>query len=333
MENKKIPVSVIVPIYNTEKYLKKCLVSLFEQTLKNIEYIFVNDGSNDRSIIILAETLSDYPARKQYVNIISHERNLGSAESRSDGIKVARGDYIICCDSDDWIETNMYEKMYMAAIKENADLVHCGFYFESEKRRIESRIVQNTTDEKYFLKHGNPRDCFYSLCNKLVGRELYLKNNIDCLDAVRTLGEDALISIQIRYFSRKSAIVNDSLYHYNIKNNNSNISIKDKEKVKQLIFCARYIESFFREHDDYNEYIFFISDFKFRAKSDLLIEPICRDTELWKTSFPETHKYIWRYKRWSLAMRGIFFLASIGFYKIAYILFDVKKGMKEIILK
>ena len=102
-------ISVIILVYQTESYIKRCAKSLFEQTLNEIEYIFVNDCTKDKSIERLKEVVKDYPQREPYVKILNLEQNRGQAFARQYGIKHATGDYIIHCDSDDWITPDMYE--------------------------------------------------------------------------------------------------------------------------------------------------------------------------------------------------------------------------------
>ena len=123
-------VSVIVPIYNVEKYIERCLRSLFEQTLDDIEYIFINDCTPDNSMIILEKVLEEYPHRIKQVKIINHEQNQGQAGARTSGMKAMPGEYMIHCDPDDWVEVDMYEIMYAFANEINSDVVVCDFFHE-----------------------------------------------------------------------------------------------------------------------------------------------------------------------------------------------------------
>ena len=116
MTNSKPKVSVIVPIYGVEAYIERCAVSLFEQTLDDIEYIFVNDCTPDESMKILSHVLSRYPHRTDQVVIINQPKNMGAAKAREVGIKAAKGEYIIHCDSDDWVDKDMYFLMYQEAV-------------------------------------------------------------------------------------------------------------------------------------------------------------------------------------------------------------------------
>ena len=119
-------VSVIIPVYNVEQYIERCARSLFEQTLDDIEYIFVNDCTPDKSMEVLARVLDDYPARKRQVSIINMPVNGGLPKVRRAGVEAATGDYIIHCDSDDWVDVTMYEKMWKKAVEGEYDMVLCG---------------------------------------------------------------------------------------------------------------------------------------------------------------------------------------------------------------
>ena len=123
--NDKPLISVIVPIYNTEKYLKKCLDSIINQTYKNLQIILIDDGSGDNS----GEICDEYATKDSRIQVI-HKQNAGVTAARNDGLDMATGDYIGFVDSDDWIEPNMYEEMMANLIKTGADFVHTGFIKE-----------------------------------------------------------------------------------------------------------------------------------------------------------------------------------------------------------
>ena len=120
-------VSVIIPVYKVEPYVARCARSLFEQTLDDIEFIFVDDCTPDRSIDIVREVLADYPKRKEQVQFVRTPRNGGLARARVFGLKHAKGDYIIPCDSDDAVKPDAYRLMYEKAVAENLDIVTCDF--------------------------------------------------------------------------------------------------------------------------------------------------------------------------------------------------------------
>ena len=156
-------VSVIVPVYGVEKYIERCARSLFEQTLDDIEYLFIDDCTTDRSIEILQQVLEEYPQRKPQVTIHRMEQNSGQAAVRKWGMQNATGEYVIHCDSDDWVDTDMYRAMYEKAKEEDADVVLCGFV-RSDGERILSK-----QDNAFFECKGNKKQLIQSL---LIGKDL-----------------------------------------------------------------------------------------------------------------------------------------------------------------
>ena len=122
-ENQLPKVSVIVPIYGVEKYIERCAVSLMEQTLDGIEYIFVDDATPDGSMNVLGNVLQRYTTRSGFVRIARHEINKGLPAARNTGLVLASGEYVFHCDSDDYLEPEMLEKMYVAAKENDADFV------------------------------------------------------------------------------------------------------------------------------------------------------------------------------------------------------------------
>lgn len=164
-----IKISVIVPIYNMEKYLKKCLDSLVNQTLNEIEIIAINDGSTDNSISILNEY------SKKYKNIrLFNNENQGISKARNFGIEKAKGKYIAFVDSDDYVETNMLEIMYNKAISDDLDIVVCDYYnyYENTGKIEEFKIVDfentNIKNNRKLLFQINP-----SPWNKIYKKSLF----------------------------------------------------------------------------------------------------------------------------------------------------------------
>lgn len=166
-------VSVVIPVYGVEKYIERCARSLFEQTLDDIEYIFVNDCTKDRSIDILNEVINDYPARKQQIRIVHHEKNKGLPFARQSGWQVATGEYVANCDSDDWVDLNLYEMMYKEAIEKNADIVVSDIMFvrEDVTDRICGLRDVNASKEDV-IKDMMYMRILWCIWNKLFRREL-----------------------------------------------------------------------------------------------------------------------------------------------------------------
>lgn len=164
-----IKISIIVPVYNMEKYLEKCLDSLVNQTLKEIEIIVINDGSKDNSINILKQ----YAKKYKNIKIYDHD-NQGISKTRNFGIEKAKGEYIAFIDSDDYVDTRMFEVMYERAKKDNLDIVVCDYYnyYENRNEIEKFKIVdfEDTTisKDKSLIFQINP-----SPWNKIYRKDLF----------------------------------------------------------------------------------------------------------------------------------------------------------------
>lgn len=208
-------VSVIIPVFGVDKYIERCARSLFEQTLDDMEFIFVDDCTPDRSIEILKSVIEDYRLRfaeKKYeVRIERMPTNSGLAAVRRHGIQLATGDYIIHCDSDDWVNVTMYEKMYNKAIEDDADMVVCDYYrSDGVTHREDTGFISKQKEQ--FIKEMLYMRTSWAVWNKLVKRELYHPNFVYPTGA---MAEDMLISTQLALFSNRISFLRKNLYFYN----------------------------------------------------------------------------------------------------------------------
>ncbi len=128
LHRERILISVIIPVYRVEAYIERCVRSLMEQTLDEVEYIFVDDCSPDKSVSVLERVLKDYPLRQGQTHILRHATNRGLPAARNTGLDAAIGDYIFHCDSDDYLETDALQAMYDTAQKANAEIVYSDWY-------------------------------------------------------------------------------------------------------------------------------------------------------------------------------------------------------------
>ena len=203
-------VSVIIPVYGVEKYIERCARSLLEQTLDDIEYLFIDDCTPDKSIYILNRVLEEYPNRKNQVIIHHMEQNSGQAAVREWGAKNATGDFIIHCDSDDWVDRNMYFEMYNEAIVQNADVAICDFVVtDGGSTNIKIKACHARTPEQFI------ENCFFqkdpwSLWNKLFKRNVYL--NIEYPTVA--MGEDFAITTQLFVEVKKICYIPKFFYNY-----------------------------------------------------------------------------------------------------------------------
>lgn len=252
MNDKKV--SIIIPIYNCEKFIEKCLISVFEQDYKNIEYIFINDASKDNSIKILKNTLKNYPNIKDCI-IINHDINLGAGKSRMDGFLKSSGDYIIWVDSDDWVEKDMVSTLLQTAINENADIVTCDYYKigsrKSYKKRDHFKDFSSKNKINYIAKLLSGEIPISYLPAQIVKKELYN----DIFFPKISFLEDLMITIQLIPKAKKIAYVNKALYYYNRNNpqattKSKNITLKNIEDIKAFTDNA---QEFLKENHIFNQ--------------------------------------------------------------------------------
>lgn len=229
-------VSVCVPVYGVEKYIERCARSLFEQTITDgIEFIFVNDCTKDRSIEILESVLSEYPQREKQVKIIHRAQNGGLVAARNTGLQYATGDYIVHCDSDDWVDISMYERMYNAAIASNADVVICSYVDEyigkvTRKFRINPQCsVKSYVDKNY-------GGLVSTLWNKLFKKDIALNETIYAPEHIIMM-EDALRCGQMLTKCKKIAFTPNIYYHHevNFSSLSHNFSIKHWNNCIEVI--------------------------------------------------------------------------------------------------
>ena len=317
-------VSVIVPVYGAENFIERCARSLFEQTLDDIEYIFVNDCTPDRSMEILKNVLDEYPSRWGQVKIINHEHNQGQAGARTTGMKAAAGEYMIHCDPDDWVETDMYEQLYLLAIEHRADIVTCGIIHHEKNGTVWKSFLQYCSTPKLslkylYLKHHHS----FSLCNKLIRTKLIADNDIYPYHGIN-FGEDRNVVIRVLYYANTFYQCDTALYHYNHNNENSTTNNrritaqwpKWKENVDKM--C-----SFMMAVDPINlkttcNYFKFDAKMLYRAASD--------DTKEWFNLYRECHKDIMKFNEYTLKARII--LKFILSNYIGFLIYNIIKNRK-----
>lgn len=241
--------SVLVPVYNVEAWIDKCARSLFEQTIDDVEYIFVDDCTPDRSIEILTATLAEYPRRIPQVKIIRHDKNRGLVASRNTALKAAIGDFVIHCDSDDWVDREMYEVMYQSAISNNADMVYCSHimeYGDGRQRVVEPNKKITLATEYLNLMIAGNSDAPSPLWSKMYRREIAQDSRVCCPESM-VMNEDLLRNALMLPLCKNVFCVDGVFYHYNRNVNNSTCVASDIATIKKNILCARsvadYIES------------------------------------------------------------------------------------------
>lgn len=311
-------VSVIVTIYNREKYIEECVRSLFDQTLKEIEYVFVDDASTDNSVDVLRLIVSEYPERESLIKIICLETNGGVSNARRIGLENVTGEYVIHADSDDWVDCDMYERLYYLAKATGADIIGCNICHEYPKRRtILKQKYGNTIDEN--IRNLIRGDIHPSLCTSLTNMKLISSNAIVFPEGLN-MGEDLYYNLQLYLFAHKIVGMDFAPYHYRHTNDSSSFN-HTRQTIDSGIMIGQHIESLMKKMDRYNEFAKDVEYRKFSLKLSLVNQfENTEDYYYWLSIFPETHKNIWGYKQLDWKLRVELWFAAHHMFIISKII-------------
>lgn len=323
----EVNITIITPFYKVASYIEKCAESLFSQTLKGIEYLFIDDASPDESRSLLEGVIDRHPCMN--VRILTHEQNKGLPAARNTGLKEAKGDYIFHCDSDDWIEKDMMEQMYSTAIREDADFVYCDFWMQFEKEARYMSCPSFTNPEQLIKEGFLAGTTKYNVWNKLVKRDVYSNSSINFPEG-HGMGED-MTMILLATHANKVAHVPQALYHYVKLNSNAFSNTFSQKNLDDILYnTARTIDGL-RTWETENKDRF-ISFFKLNTKLPLLLSGDKSQYALWKQWFPEANKEIksnhYLPKRtilvqW-LAAHNLFFIVAIYSFIVNQVYYKLK---------
>ena len=315
-------VSVIIPIYNVEKYIERCARSLFEQTLDDIEYIFIDDCSPDNSIHILNNVIREYPNRANQIIVYAMPYNMGLPTVRKHGIYMATGEYIANCDSDDWVDKDMYRIMYEKAIMNNCDIVKCNFVRCNEYySQLCSTIPLSHFDNKslllsYFLKGTD----LSSLCDKLIKRTLFKDNQI--MHPVDNMLEDYVVTTQLLYYCNHIGYIDKVLYYY-YQNPESICHGIDEPKILSRLSQQKtnvdLIIDFLNDKNILHKYKKEVQTLKFSVREVLL--PIIHKSgyhKIWNSIYPEINVF----KLIGVKKKLTYILVSLHLYTFIKTLYD-----------
>ena len=248
-------VSIIVPIYGVEKYIKNCLISLFEQTYNDIEYVFVNDCTPDNSVQILTDTIELYPNRKEQVKLINHEKNKGLGAARLTGFNASTGEFIMHVDSDDYIPKNAVEILVNKQKLSGADIVEGAYQKFIGDKTLFVEYPFNGSKEDRIRRIILQYNISNNIWAKIIRKSLYTEHDIFNIEGIDA-GEDYVVLPRLLYYA-KVASVNDIVYYYR----DSDVSTFKPNYKNFLSFlkAKKVIYDFFIEKDNgkYNNTIMF----------------------------------------------------------------------------
>ena len=337
MENNSCKISVIVPVYNVEMYLRRCVDSILAQTIEGLEIILVDDGSTDRSGIICDE----YGKKHRQIRVC-HKENGGLTSAWKAGMDLASGDFVGFVDSDDWIEPDMYERMFELVCKTDADMAICGLIFDFEDSRIPKR-EEISNFKKVVYDRRELEALFPSLINdgrffgrtlqparvtKLFRTELIRRNMVYCDERV-SLGEDMQITFPAILDVGKLCVVRDFFpYHYWI-NQKSITGQYDRGYMEKVKLLAERLRSISREKNvfDFSEQIRndFLSMAVLAVKNEIYrnykagrkavvanVRAICEDSQVREAL--ESHTM----DRLPVSVKVYLWLMERGYYSVCY---------------
>ena len=234
-------VSIIVPVYNTEKFLDTCLSSLVNQTLNDIEIICINDGSTDNSL----DKINSYAQKDSRIKVINQE-NKKQGAARNSGLRAATGEYIGFVDSDDWVDLNYYERLYNTAKKYNSDIalaanIRIGNGKTKKRLDITKEEVANTLQEKIDIGNQAKNPC---PTNKIYRHSMLKDNNITWPEGVYC--EDKLFTIKAVYYANSIVTVPGVSYYY-FRNPNSTVHTKSKKHTTDKNQAKKDVLEFLRK--------------------------------------------------------------------------------------
>lgn len=242
-----IKVSLIIPVYNVEQYLGKCLNSAINQTLKEIEIIAVNDGSTDKSL----EILEKY-AQKDHRIIIVNQENQGLSGARNNAIKIAKGEFLAFLDSDDFIHLKMLENMYFKAVKENSDIVICRHQQVLKNGDIHytSNITSGFSQEEMFKRVLSSKSSSMA-CDKIYKRKLFIDNNI--FYPLGMYHEDVPTTYKLFYFANRIDVIEEIYYYWLRREGSISKSLQEKH-INDIFEIFKLTKEFLIKEKILNKY-------------------------------------------------------------------------------
>ena len=240
-------VSVIVPVYNTEKYLRRCLDSLVNQTLEDVEIVIINDGSKDSSPEIIQEYIERYPGKILY----GTQENSGQAVARNRALSMCTGEYVGFLDSDDFVKTEMFQRMYEKAKECDADYVACGYtdltYEEDKEIELQHYVASRVALETKDMYKGALVSPFLHLYK----REIIEKSKVKFPEGV--IYEDTAFYLNLIPYVKKLAVIEEPLA-YRIRHSNSTMTTFKAEKVAQIFKVLDCALDYYKQNGFYDTY-------------------------------------------------------------------------------
>lgn len=256
-------VTICVPVYNVEKYIERCARSLFEQTVKDLEFIFIDDCSKDGSIEVLKRVMNKYPERKGQIRIIRHDNNKGLAGARNTAVENCETEFLLHVDSDDYIDLNTVEECLKNQKETGSDIVTYGV--KRIKNGIErTSIYKWNNDKEVMMKRLLRHEIGHGVCGRMIRTSLYKDNGIK-VEVGRGMSEDLQVTPRLFYFAKKITYISSVFYYYFLDNESSYVASFSIEKFRDSMAAIALIKDFFSGNKEYIDAIEFA---KYKSLAD-----------------------------------------------------------------
>ena len=319
-------VSVIVPFYNAASNFERCLRSVFAQTLDDLEFVFVDDGSTDQSVPVLDKIIALYPDRKNSVRLVRHNANQGVLASRKDGVNASTGRYVIFADADDTVLPECYGKLYKRAIETDADMVCCGYVEDVDgvvRDGFFGAVV--SSDKERRIRDSIALKSSPFLMTKMVKGDIL--RSPDFVWPVENIAEDWAMSVQFALLCENVTSVNEKYYRYYIYSGSiSHVAQTDTRYISRVSserMNVESVEKLFRKKGIYED---FVTEFDARKTNiKRLMFPLLSSREMrreWRSTFPEINWRILlnRYVPWDYKIKHL--CAMLGIYSPLYSIYN-----------
>ena len=264
-------VSILVSVYNCSAYITTCAESLFNQSFKDIEFIFVDDVTPDDSIQKILKLLDKYPSRKIQTKIIHHNVNRGTCASRNTALDAATGDYILVVDCDDYIEPDTIETLYQKAIEEDADMVLSDYFIESRSNTVIVHDYISARSEDFFNEFIMYDRCSTVFWNKLIRSTLFQKPECRVPEELNFIDDKHAVA-RMYYYATKIVKVDKAFYHYNKTNPIAITQTRNKSHFENVLLYWKLFDKFLQEHGEFEKYKPYLDYQKIKNKVSLLID-------------------------------------------------------------
>lgn len=309
-----IKVSICVPVYGAEKFIEKCARSLFEQDYPDIEYVFVNDCTPDRSIEMIRQVLADYPQRQASVKIVEHEHNRGLSASRHTGVLHATGDYFIHFDDDDYMEPDAISRYVACAKETEADIIMADYNFVYLDTVVPHYDIV-PSDKTDYVKRLLTRRSTIQIWGRLIRRSFVMANNLFAPDGL-DLSEDFVLVPVMVYKAAKVAKVDAPLINYVKYNTASGSTVVRRRGLETTVKAMEMLCDFFSSVPDAALYIETLQQAKLHNKVTLYGLAALDDYDYVRPLYPDVS--VW-HSAIGLKKKLLLILAGWGFDRLVFL--------------